>query len=118
MENLTKSQSLMQNVDYAAVISNQIQTITNAGFVPHKVNVTRHIFDKMNREFCLQNSLPEGSVELKKYQGLDLVKQEADSNFNISSIQGYVFPIVVSMVLPAESGCIATSDEDSNEDNE
>lgn len=118
MENLTKSQSLMQSVDYAKIIFEQKQNILDAGFVPVEVNVTRHIYEKMKSEFCSKNGISQDCIELKKFADLPIRVQSADSNFNNSCMGGFTFPIQVTMTLPAEPACQVQSEDEESENKE
>lgn len=118
MENLSKSQALMQNVDYNAVIENQILNITSVGFVPAQINVTRHIYDKMKSDFCAKVGIPNDSIEMKTFMDLPLNVQSADNRFNNSNFSGYVFPIVVTMELPADPIITHDLSDENSEANE
>lgn len=109
MENLSKSQMLMVQVDYDSIIENQMKTIEDAGFVPQQIHVGRHLFQKIEDDFCERNEIPKGSVTLKTYKGLPIRMIEADSNFNSGYLAGFVFPIQVTMSLPVEP---ATQNQD------
>lgn len=118
MENLTKSQSLMQSVDYVKIIFEQKQNILDAGFVPVEVNVTRHVYEKMKSEFCSKNGISQDSIELKKFADLPIRVQNADSNFNNGSMGGFIFPIQVTMILPTEPACQENSEDEESQNQE
>lgn len=116
-QELTKSQALLQNVQFDVIIKDQIQAIENSGFEPVEINVNKIVYEKMKSQFCQEKGIScPGEIELSKYAGLPIRVQSNDGNFNNSSFAGWVFPIQVTMKMKEEAKIVYNLDEASNEE--